>query len=627
MFSTLTWLSWLQLGAAVWLILGPGYALLSLYPDPRRLNWTQKSTLTIALAISFWAIALAWLGLIRARLSPSTVGIIMATGWVVGLVRQQPWRSRYQPKLCFQVDASRFLLWIVVIAVGVIAVSSLQSVLVGPGSDSYHHSLITQLIAERGAIPDNYQPYAPLVSFTYHYGFHAFAAVIVMLTGTTSVVITPVLAQLFTAAAALSVAFFAQATTGSRLAAAASAVIAGLISVFPAYFINWGRYTQLTGMVLLPVFLGLVWLWAKNGWESLDTILIGVLAAGIALTHYRVTLMAASGAIVLLLIGKSTCRADWNKQFLKLWGVSRQLLMIAVGVIILTAPWLWHVLKAQTVGYPIVLSAVGPAFFSLDRLGPSVSHYPSNQVLIILLCVSILLGLIWRNRLVIGLTLWGAVMLFLSAPYLAGTFMDTVSVVISLYFPVAVIIGGTIAQIADWSTTHRPVLSGLVWTSLIGLAIWGIVLSRSILEPAAAYVWADDLPAIAWVQEHTPSTAHFMVNTYNWSFSPDFIISIDAGYWLPLLAHRSTVTSPMTYPNERAAAPDFLSNLVKLHRLAGDLTSSQALSALREQGVTHVYIGARSTTMGLVSVEKLRTSQDLELIYQNGGAYVFKLRH
>ena len=127
---------------------------------------------------------------------------------------------------------------------------------------------------------------------------------------------------------------------------------------------------------------------------------------------------------------------------------------------------------------------------------------------------------------------------------------------------------------------------------------------------------------MVWIRENTPTTARFMVNTYHWDFASDFVIGIDAGYWLPLLADRATVTSPMTYAVEHATTPDFLADLVAVDQLEGHLTSPQALATLRSQGVTHVYVGAHG---GPIVVDELQKSPAFEMIYCNGATYVFRL--
>jgi hypothetical protein len=626
MLASLTWLSWLELAAAAFLFLGPGFGLLAFYPGRRSLDRTQSVTLALGLAISGWAVLLAWLQLLGVRLTPAAVGVILALGWAVWWLRIQPWRrARGWRGSARPVDWSRLALWAVVVAVAALGIWSLRRVLVGPGSDSYHHALITQLIVERGGLPDDYRPYAPLASFTYHYGYHAFAAAIVTLTGLSPALVTALLAQALTAAAALAVAFFTEAATGSKPAAALSAAFGGLVILFPAYMFNWGRYTQLTGLVLLPIFLGVVWLWAKSGWSDRSALTVGVLAAGLALTHYRVTLMAVTGLATLLAVEYLTRREFWAEWRSVLRSAVPGLATALIVAGVLVAPWVVQVIQARGRGFPVELAPHGPTFFSMDRMGPLAVGYATNPVVLGLAALAVLLGLLWRDRLVLGLALWSAVMWVLSGPRFAGVFMDTLSVLISLYFPAAVAVGWMTVRSVAWlaSQTARPrAVRAAAWAAAAGVVIWGATHYVTIVEPPAAYVGPDDMPAMAWIRAHTPEDARFMVNTYNWDFAADFIISPDAGYWLPLLAGRSTVTAPMTYSIERAESADFLARLVSVHAVRDRLASPEGLAELRRAGVTHVYVGQKG---GPLVVGDLLASPAFELVHRNGDAYVFRL--
>ena len=466
------------------------------------------------------------------------------------------------------------------------------------------------------------------MTFTYHFGFHAFAAALVTLTGLSPVLITAALAQLLTAGAALSVAFFTEAATGSKPAAAVSAVVGALVILFPAYMFNWGRYTQVSGLMLLPIFLGVIWLWARAGWGKCMGMAgtVGLLAAGMALTHYRVTLMAVSALATLLSVEYLTRREFWDD-----WRaiapriVGRLMAALAVAAV-LVAPWAWHLLSASGRGYPIELAPQGATFFSFDRLGPSVTGYATNPVVLGLAALAVVWGVIRRDRLVLGLAAWSGLMWVLSGPRFAGAFMDTISVLISLYFPAAVAIGWLTADVIETlarRTGRAQAVRWAGWAAVAALGVWGGTHVATILEPAAAYVWPDDPPAMAWIRENTPPDSLFMVNTFNWDFAPDFVISIDAGYWLPLLAGRATVTAPMTYPIERADSPDFLTQLTDLHDVRDRLASPEGLAELRQAGVTHVYVGHKSE--GSMLADDLLASPAFELVYRNGEAYVFRL--
>ncbi|MDY7078899.1 MAG: hypothetical protein SXV54_18450 [Chloroflexota bacterium] len=617
---------WASLLAALFLFLGPGYGLLSFYPDRRDFDRTQAGAVSVGLAIAFWSVLLAWLHGLGIALPPTGVLVILGAGWAVGLARTRPWRTR--PRTGFtrtelieraRRDASRIALWGIVILAAVARLWALRDTIAGIGIDSYHHTLIAQMIADRGILPDDYQPLAPIATFTYHFGFHSLVAAIVRLTGLKATVLVPILGQILNATAALSVAFFTQSTTHSRPAATVSAAFTGLVSVFPAFFVNWGRYPQLTGLVMLPIFLGLVWHWieSESRWPLVP--FIGVLAAGVALAHYRIALMAAAAVLVLVGMDGLMRKISWATWKL----ITGRLTLAAAMAGALIAPWVWHVLSALQQGYPNDVGVATETFFRLERLGIGVLNYPTNSVLIGLTLAAIILGWWRRERIVISLSIWMVVMLFASTPRFAGVFLDTISVIVSLYFPASTAIGWGIVTATDWLSARWEPSRYVVWIGLAGLLVWGATNIGSIARPGLAYVRPDDLPAMEWIRENTPPSANFMVNTFHWDFLPHFVVGSDAGYWLPLLTGRRTVTAPMIYVFERSASPDLVARLTSLDQLGGHLTSPEALALLRLEGVTHVYVGQRG---GPILPDELLNSPAFELEYQHGEAYVFRFK-
>ncbi len=608
MWASLSPLNGLSFVIALAVFAGPGYALFSFFPQRDRFDRTQSMALAISLSITFWELWLAWLHAVRIALSPISALVIFGLGWAIGLWRVQPWhRVRH-------VDWTRIALWLVIIITGIVGVSLLRDLPLGPGSDVYHHTLITRLIAERGLLPDNYLPYADLISFTYHFGFHGLSAAMVWLTGFDAVIVVPVVAQLMTAASALTVALLVEVATRRRLAGLVSALFTGLVCVFPAYFVNWGRDTQLTGLVILPALLAVAWCGIEAGlkWRGLP--FIGLLAAGLALAHYRVTLMAASGFVMLFGVSGLMQHwpwREWRRVVTRLWVAA----MIA-GVLV--APWIWHVATSRWQGYPIEVGSVAPVFFSLDRLGNSVQNYPTNSIVVGLVALAILFGWWKRDRLVIGVSLWSIVMLVFSTPQFAGVFMDTVSVFISLYIPAAIVIGWLVTQlIGRWPQTQWAVYVGLV-----ALSVWGAVTIGGIVDPASVYTTTADLQAMKWITANTPASARFIVNVFHVHFEENYITGEDTGYWLPLLANRAVFVPPLIYPLERAASPDFADRLVALSRAQDHLTTPDALALLRRESITHVYLGAKGTH---ISAAELLKSPDFKLVYQNQATQVFEL--
>lgn len=615
LLASLTWINWIELAVALALFLGPGFGLLTFFPDRHRFTLMQSIGLSFGLSLSLWSALLAWLYVAQIALNPAIELALLSAGWLVGLLRTWP-QLRLRQISCgawIKRNASEIALAGVLCIAAIAGLVALRHSFAGLGSDSYHQTLIVQMIVESGMLPANFEPYAPLVTFMYHFGFHGLAAAMIWLTGLKSVVMVPILGQILMAAAALSVAFFTQVAFRNREATLASAAIVGLASVFPAYLVNWGRDTELAGLVLLPLFLGLIWYWVKADFPWAPIPLIGVLAAGIALTHYRVVLMAALGALVFF--GSALVRRP-DRQIFKL-GLVQQFVAVAIAGLLI-APWLWHIFSARQQGYPIDVGNPGPTFFSLDRLGGAL-NYPTNNVLIALALLAVALGIWRRESVIIALSTWTALMLFLSLPWLASVFMDTVSVVMCLFFPAGVAISWIVVLIdrpgLRWRATR--------WAALALLAILcirGIVGIIYIVDSDLNYVRADDLRAMEWIQIHTPRSARFMVNTFHWDFQSTFVTGSDAGYWLPLLTGRSSVLVPVIYSFERSDLPDLNEQLVALDRLEGHLTTPEAMAMLEREGVTYVYIGQRG---GPIVAQELLHSQEFKLEFQSGSVYVF----
>src|SRR5439155_9287924 len=127
------------------------------------------------------------------------------------------------------------------------------------GADTYHHTLIAWLLIEHGGLPASYAPYAPITTFAYHFAFHSLVAWLHWWTGAGIGELVGLAGHLVNAAVALGVAFFARRVLGDGLVAALAAGLVALVGVFPAYLANWGRFTQASGLLLLPVAAAL-WL-------------------------------------------------------------------------------------------------------------------------------------------------------------------------------------------------------------------------------------------------------------------------------------------------------------------------------------------------------------------------------
>jgi hypothetical protein len=568
-------------------------------------------------SIGFWTITMVWLRVVGIALTSTISLIIFLMGWIVYLVGSR-YRSKNQISLkSLFINPWRLILWSGVILYVVLGLWTLRTVVVGLGSDSFHHTLITQLIVEQGQIPHNLLPLVPIESLTYHFGFHSLASVFVWLTGIPDRLVIPILGQFLMGISALSIAFFSKQITNSHKASAVSGLITSFMSVFPFFMLNWGRNTQLLGLVILPVFLGLFISWYREeyAWKRLP--LIVLLATGLGFSHYRVTLMAIIGVITFILVE----HIIYREGFASLGSYLFKWIVVAFGVLLLISPWVLGAFVSYQKGFGVDIGAPNQNYFSISRLGNIVLKYPTNGILLPLALISLLLGFLKRNRYVIWLYVWLFSLILMSQPSLLGELMDTISVLISSYVPVVTSIGWLIGSFFDDVLLNRPKFKRLVFGVGASFLIWGALLFPNHLLLENAYVTENDLQATKWIRKNTPETAMFLVNTFNFKFLPNYIIGSDAGYWLPVLSGRKTVTLPMIYQKERLSNPDDVLNLIEIHNLSGDLSTLHAKELLDEIGVTHVFIGERG---GKLEYETLLNSTDFNLIFHVGDTSVFQ---
>ncbi len=313
------------------------------------------------------------------------------------------------------------------------------------GSDGYHHTLISQLIIEQQGIPHNYLPYAPLTSFTYHYGFHALVAISYWLGGwvmfgvgaLTTAKLTLMVGQILNAFAPFAVYLLAANWLGSRVAGVVAALVT-LLSIFPTYYLNWGRDTQMAGLLGLPVLLLVTTMLLDappttptvGGINPLPThdgadltlgginpppteaspvveggfippnpaatvrgylaggrvqglmLLTGAAAAGLLLDHYRIIIVYAYFVAIYWLvrvIGSLTQRTVRNPHFAfyilhSTIGVSVRLAAVGLLALLIASPWLLNLLS----GFSFTLqtgSKIPPAAFFSTRLSDIVDGW------------------------------------------------------------------------------------------------------------------------------------------------------------------------------------------------------------------------------------------------------------
>ncbi len=255
----------------------PGYAarvLLARLAGGSRFLRTQDGATgaaleSLGLSLALWPILLLYSTLLGIHFSAGLIWGILAVSGLIGVGDGLlQWRARRRQEPLPHAPGAAHGSWLVrsadwlplllltaiTLAARLYAVRELHIPLFG---DSRHHTLMVQLILEQGGVPTTYRPYEPVDSFTYHFGFHTLAAVWAWLTGMPSWGAVLAVGQILNALAVPAAYFLGRELFRSRLAGLFAAVAVGFISAMPTYYVNWGRYTQLAGQVLLP--FAMVW--------------------------------------------------------------------------------------------------------------------------------------------------------------------------------------------------------------------------------------------------------------------------------------------------------------------------------------------------------------------------------
>ncbi|HZR98660.1 MAG TPA: DUF6541 family protein [Chloroflexota bacterium] len=657
--------------AASALLFLPGYAAAAVLLPAPRYRPREQLLAAPALTLALLAVLTLWASVLSLPLGSAAALVLLAAAAAV--VAVPAWRARPRDAKWPPAGSAPVLAYLGLFALALgLRLWSTRDVLPTLGADTYHHTLIAWLIVERGGLPSSYEPYAPIHSFAYHFGFHSLVAWLHWWTGAGVGELVSLAGHLVNVAVALGVAFFVLRVLGDGAVAGLAAWLVALLCVFPAYFANWGRFTQASGLLLLPVAAGL-WIdllrpalrppKTANVAGALtpppQAVVAGALAAaGLLLAHYR---MAAVLALLLATwAGYAALRwagASANFQGKRMggeapgggphpdslpggeriddprretWRAALGLGGAALAALLLLTPWLVHLRGALSLGLGERAGDYGATYYGLERLGTAPDQ-PANLPLLLLAALG--WALAWRGRAWPLLLLggWAALQLALANPHwwplpmpLAGR-VDLVTVVAALCFPVAV--AAAYALAAAWRAGRyrwpRAAPAGALALGLASALLGGWQLQR-LVTPENALVTPADLAAAAWLRASTPPDARIAVRAVIFPWAPDYVVGVDGGYWLPLLAGRATTVLPMLYPGERGADPAATRAMVAVARALGEAPAApETARLLRSLGVGYLYDSGRAAVPAL---DGLLASPAFRLVYERDGVRVLAVQ-
>ena len=495
--------------------------------------------------------------------------------------------------------------------------------------DSSRHALITRLMALNGNMLDSYEPLFSAENAPYHYGFHTLSASLLQLLGGDPARLLLILGQLLNALMALAVFSGGWLVTKRRTPALIAAFLVALPMFFPAYYVSWGRYTQLTGMIILSVLLGVTWQltsgfgnWRKPDWWLL--LLTGVLSAGLFLVHARVFLIYLPLVLIFWLINR-------------LRGTVSLALAGSLGAA-LAAPRLLTL--TSTASRSNIVNQI-PDYNSFPT-SYFTAGWESQLYALAVAVVVIAIGvMIWRLvrrdgqretawhwiRPIIALALWiGLLFLILAGDRLGlpeSWVLNLNAMIITLFLPVALIIGIGLDQLLTWLQKAHWIIQ------LVGYALFGAVLmatflfgvQRQITIVNTETVLADsaDSAAIAWAAQNLPQDA--IVANNSWQWLGRTWAGHDGGAWLLPQAGLSTTTPPVDYIYDKV----LFASVAAFNQAAQEIedwSTPASAEFLRQNDVTHVYVGQRG---GFFDSAELRQNPALTLLYSRDGAFIFEL--
>lgn len=581
--------------------------------------------IAVALGISCWSLLWLWLTTLGGWVAGWFLWLVLAGLAAVWLRRQ--WRLGWprRPTADWAHTAAFALFLCATWGVRLLAVRDLTFL---PWVDASRHGLITAVMASNGRFLTQYQPYLPVDDSFYHAGFHTLPASLQLLTGGAWPLATQLLWLMQWLSALLPLTLYAGTwwLTQRRTAAWLAAFLAAVPFLFPAYYTTWGRLTQLTGVLLLPLLVAATWHILHHTpprpWGM--AAVVGGLAAGLFLIHMRVFVIYLPLAAVLLIGRWAMPHAQRG---------TAALLGAGAGAAVLIAPRALYLARLSTQFRGAGGGEGGGGDYNVFPTGYITTGWERYYWLAAAVLLFWLLGAWYRRQpgtaVPLALAAWVAALgvgtagNHLGLPILLPT-LNLNSMYIALFVPLAMFGGSAAVALGhQWRQRHwlvqllGYVLAGAV---LAAMGVHGLYQQATVLNATTILAQPADAAGIQWLADHTPPTAR--IGHSSWLWLGGTWAGSDGGAWLTPLTGRPSTTPPIDYIYDAAlftAVDDF-----NVWAQAVDNWAEAAVAAeLRQRGVDYLFVGQRG---GYLDPAELSQNPALALRFAAEGVYVFEVR-
>jgi hypothetical protein len=400
-------------------------------------------------------------------------------------------------------------------------------------------------------------------------------------------------------------------------------LLTSFVTRMPAYYLSWGRYTLATGLMLLPLAMGLaITLLKKDHWRA-DAATLSLLTTGVLFSHYFTGVLLAVFLIMLGIIFLVIHRKAFKSA---IPSVLKLALHTGLGLF-LAAPWLWRVMRFSSARTGVssnlppsldgLFNGNGDGGYIWQLLGPNSNHW-----LLLGAGMGLILALITRKRLSFGL--WSLLLAVMTLPWsfaVAPFRPDHFAII--LFLPVVLWTGWLFWQLGRWVARRlgrRWVTSALTLVLVVGLIAWSFSFSKNIVNPVTVLVTEDDLAALNWVRENTPAEARFFINTTHWLSG--VYRGTDGGGWILPLTGRWALVPTVFYGFSNDAG--YKTQLREWGERASAITTCDAAfwELVEEAGLDWIYV---REGVGSLTPEGLVDCTGVEGVYTDGQITIYTI--
>jgi hypothetical protein len=669
--------TWWQIAVSLAILIVPGGAIYlaasRLFGTEEDADWDMAILAGIGLSIALGPLLLLYTTLLRLPFFPLFPPIVLLLSGAY--LAYEFWRTRRTRKpdrsiLNLETIAAHGTLLALTLIALLLRVSDAQGLAVPLFGDSLHHTMLAELILRGGSVPSGYSPFVPVETFTYHFGFHTLAATLAQITSTPTHLAVLLIGQVMNALT-VPLAYLLNVTLfRSKLAGLFAALLTGFISLMPAFYVNWGRYTQLAGQLLLMVALVfLVRVLARERRKS-DLVVLGLCVAGLVVVHYRILIffgLFLLPALVVLIyrVRRSAFRITSRVSAAILAGLLLALPWI-VNLTLNYLPGLNQRLGTVTGDYLAEYNNLGTLTFYMGRILPAAALLGVGVALRALLRVREAnsgddepspANLNWAPLHAFVVIAWVALLII--SLYVRPGAIGSYTVAIMLFIPLGALGGYGLGWMTERLAGRRVSLRAWAAVSLLVIAPLASLLlgTARVADPGSYnYLQPDDREAFQWIRENTPAESTFLISS-EFSYNGRAVTASDGGMWIPLLTGRGVSVPALNSWMERPVRRDFFELTRALAAYTQPLTptttlqnpnSSQslliergvisephevsqreALALMKELGVTHVYSGSsEGKSESRLSLDAIRSDpRHFEPIYSAGGVEIFRVRY